>query len=149
MATDPAPTVTSARPIARHLPTAARLLLGLLFFASGVAGLVMTPPTLTSPPMPEGLVALMNGFMKSGYLFQLLKTTETAVGLALLANRFVPLALTVLAPVTVNIVAVHLLLEHSGLPVAAVVLALHGYLAWSYREHYRPLLVAKASPSRG
>jgi hypothetical protein len=99
--------------------------------------------------MAEGLVALMNGFMKSGYLFQLLKTTEAVVGLALLANRFVPLALTVLAPVTINIVAVHLILEHSGLPVAAVVLVLHVYLAWSYRERYRTLLVARASPATG
>jgi uncharacterized membrane protein YphA (DoxX/SURF4 family) len=134
----------SARP--RRLPTAARLLLGLVFFGSGLAGLLMPLPELKSPPMSEGLVALLNGFVKSGYLLPLLKATETVVGALLLANRFVPLALTVLAPLVVNIVAVHLLLDRSGLPMAVVVLALHLYLAWTYREAYRPMLAARVTP---
>jgi hypothetical protein len=145
---NPLPLPASApRSLARHLPTAARLLLGLVFFGSGLAGLLMKPVEPTSPPMPEGLVALMNGFMKSGYLFHLLKATETATGLLLLSNRFVPLALTILAPIIVNIVAVHTLLLLSGLPVALVVLGLELYLAWSYREAYRPLLTARARPA--
>jgi uncharacterized membrane protein YphA (DoxX/SURF4 family) len=144
MTTDAAPAAPTSR--LRHLVTVARLLLGLVFLGSGLAGLLMAPPPVTSPPMSEGLVALFNGLVKSGYLLQLIKVTETAVGALLLANRFVPLALAVLAPVVVNIVAVHLVLEPSGIPVAAVVLALHLYLAWSYREFYRPMLVARARP---
>lgn len=126
-----------------RLVTACRLLLGLVFLGAGLVGLFTTPPAPTSPPMRPGMVALFNGLVGSGYLLQLLKVTETAVGAALLANRFVPLALTVLAPITVNIVAVHLLLAPEGLPVAAAVLALHLYLAWSYRDVYRPLLAAR------
>ncbi len=152
MATDttlaPDPSATAApRSMTRHLPTAARILLGLVFFGSGLAGLVMAPPALTSPPMPERLVALFNGFLQAGYLLPLIKVTETLAGALLLANRFVPLALTVLAPVVVNIVAVHAFLEHSGLPLAVVIVALHLYLAWSYRALYRPMLAARATPS--
>jgi uncharacterized membrane protein YphA (DoxX/SURF4 family) len=144
MATDAAPPAPLSR--LRHLPALARILLGLVFLGSGLAGLLMTPPALTSPPMPEGLVALFNGFVRSGYLLQLIKVTETAVGLLLLANRFVPLALAVLAPLTVNIVAVHLVLQPSGLPIALAVLALHLYLAWTFRAAYRPMLEARARP---
>jgi uncharacterized membrane protein YphA (DoxX/SURF4 family) len=126
-----------------RLVLVARLLLGLVFFGAGLAGLLMAPQTPTSPPMKPGMVALFNGLVGSGYLLPLLKVTETVVGALLLANRFVPLALTVLAPITVNIVAVHLLLAPEGLPVAAAVLALHLYLAWSYRDVFRPVLAAR------
>ncbi len=127
-----------------RLVLVARLLLGLTFFGAGLAGLLMAPQTPTSPPMKPGMVALFNGLVGSGYLLPLLKVTETVVGALLLANRFVPLALIVLAPITVNIVAVHLLLAPEGLPIAAAVLALHLFLAWSFREVFRAVLVARA-----
>lgn len=148
MATTTAAPLPAAGPgvTARRLAIAARLLLGLVFLASGIAGLVTTPPPVTSPPMSPGMVALANGLFGSGYLFQLVKGTEVAVGALLLANRFVPLALAALAPVTVNIVLVHVLLERSGLPIAAAVLALHLFLAWSYRGAFRAMLAARVEP---
>jgi hypothetical protein len=137
----------NAKSSTRFLPMAARILLGLIFFAAGIFGLLtvagvvpMKPP---SPPPPERAVALMEGMMKSGYLFALLKVTETVAGALLLVKRFVPLALAILAPVVVNIVAFHALLLPSGLPVAMVVLALEIYLAWTYRAVYRPMLAAR------
>ena len=141
--------VSASRPRVRHLTTAARIILGLVFVGSGLGGLLGKPPTLTSPPLPQGLIALFEGMVRSGYLFHLLKLTEVSVGLLLVANRFVPLALTILAPVVVNIVAFHLFLMPSGLPVALVVLALNVYLAWAYREHFRSVLVMRATPSSG
>ncbi len=137
--------VTSAgRAGARRLVLTARLVLGLLFLASGIAGLVM--PTPPSPPdASPGMVALITG-LSGSYLLTLVKLTEVAVGALLLANRFVPLALVVLAPVTVNIVLVHLLLAPSGLPIALVVLALHLFMGWSYRGAFRGVLVAKVGP---
>jgi uncharacterized membrane protein YphA (DoxX/SURF4 family) len=142
-------TTLAAPARAPHLTTAARIILGLVFVGSGLGGLLGKPPTLTSPPLPEGLIALFEGMVKSGYLFHLLKLTELSVGVLLVANRFVPLALTILAPVVVNIVAFHLFLMPAGLPVALVVLALNVYLAWAYRDHFRSVLVARASPSSG
>jgi hypothetical protein len=65
-------------------------------------------------------------------------------------RRFVPLALTVLAPVIVNIVAVHLFLAPSGFPLTILAVALELFLAWSYRAAFRSLLRARtdAAPAR-
>ena len=68
--------------------------------------------------------------------------TQLIVGTLLLANRFVPLTLALLAAFVVNSVAFHAFLERSGLPVAFAVLALEVYLPWVYRKgvplHARP-----------
>jgi hypothetical protein len=86
----------------------------------------------------------------SGYFLPLLFGTNTITGAALLIGRFVPLALTVLAPVIVNIVAVHLFLDPSGFPLTILVVALELFLAWSYRAAFRSLLRAgnDAAPAR-
>jgi len=117
------------------------------FLASGIFGLVVPPPPLP-PGTPPGMVALFTGLTGS-YLLTLVKLTEAAVGALLLANRFVPLALLALAPVTVNIVLVHLLLAPSGLPIAVVVLALHLFMGWSYRGTFRGVLAARVEPGSG
>ncbi|HLP24444.1 MAG TPA: DoxX family protein, partial [Acidobacteriota bacterium] len=93
--------------------------------------------------LPPKLVAFDAGLRSSGYLFELIKGTETAMGVLLLLNRFVPLALVILAPIVLNIVLVHLLLAPSGLPIAVVVLALELYLAWVHRRAFAPLLRAR------
>jgi hypothetical protein len=62
------------------------------------------------------------------------------VGALLLANRFVPLALVLIAPVIVNIFAFHAFLAPSGLVVASALVALELTLAWVNRSAYRSLL---------
>lgn len=130
----------------RHLPTIARILMGLMFFVFGLNGFLNFIP----PPkegMPEGAMAFAGAMMKTGYLMQLIKGTEVIVGLLLLLNRFVPLALALIAPVVVNIVAFHAFLAPSGLCMAIVILFLELYLAWAYRAAYRPMLAARVTPS--
>jgi uncharacterized membrane protein YphA (DoxX/SURF4 family) len=130
---------------ARHIPTAARVLLGILFFASGLAGLLnMTPQPST--PLPEAAAAFGGALMTTGYMMPLIFGTQFTVGALLLANRFVPLALILLAPFVVNSVAFHTFLEPSGLPIALAVLALEVYLAWAYRKAYRAILTPKTAP---
>jgi hypothetical protein len=116
--------------------------MGALFLLSGVFGLVMSPPP--TPGLPAGAIAFAAALTKSGYMMPLVSGTEAVVGLLLLANRFVPLALALLAPVVVNIFLFHLFLEPSGIPVAVVVGALELYLAWTYRAAYQTMLVARA-----
>jgi hypothetical protein len=84
--------------------------------------------------------------MATGYFLNLVKGTEVLVGALLLLNRFVPLALTILAPVIVNIVAIHAFLAPSGLGMAVVILGLELYLAWSYRSAFRAMLGAHVTP---
>jgi uncharacterized membrane protein YphA (DoxX/SURF4 family) len=131
-----------ARPIVRHLPTAARLLLGLTFFVFGLNGFFNFIPRPAEPP-PDAALAFIGALLKTGYMFPLIKGTEVLAGALLLSNRFVPLALTVLAPIVVNIVAFHSLLAPSGIAVPLVVLALEIYLAWTYRDVFRPMLAAR------
>ena len=97
-------------------------------------------------PMPDGVMALMGGFMKSGYMMPLIFGTQTLVGALLLLNRFVPLALALVAPVIVNIIAFHVFLMPSTIAPGIVVLVLEVYLAWSYRKAYLPMLVMRARP---
>ena len=128
--------------ISRFFVIGSRLLLGLIFFVFGLNGffLFMPPP----PNLPPGVVSFMTGMAATRYFFSLLAGTQTLAGALLLANRFVPLALIILAPVIVNIVAFHLFLAPDGLVLALLVLALELYLAWNHRAAYRSLLVARA-----
>lgn len=135
------------RSILRHAPTVARVLTGLLFTVTGLNGFLDFLPQ-PKDPMPSGALAFAGAMMATGYLFPLVMGTQLVTGLLLLANRFVPLALALLAPVVVNIVAFHLFLAPSGLGPALVVLALELYLAWTCRAAYRPMLSAKP-PAEG
>jgi len=138
---------TSAKKgFARHIPTIVRILLGLalVVFGSNLFLHFIPEPKME---MPEAVMAFVGGLMKSGYMMQLIGVTQLVVGVLLLLNRFVPLALALLAPFIVNSVAFHLFLERSGLPMALVFLALEVYLAWAYRNAFRPMLAARVTPT--
>ncbi len=123
----------------RVAPEVARVLLGLVFFVFGLNGFLHFLPQ----PPHEGVAAtFIGGLAASGYFFPLLKGTEVAAGALLLANRFVPLALVVLAPVVVNIFAFHAALDPKGLGMAIVLVALEIGVAWAHRKAYAPLFVA-------
>ncbi len=137
--TSPSPASTPSKPsrLGRYAPVVVRVLLGLIFFVFGLEGFLHFMPQ--PGPMPEKAVAFASGLMASGYFFKLLKGTEVLVGLLLLTNRAVPLALVMLAPITINIFAFHAFLAPSGVGMAVVILALHLYLAWTRRDVFRPL----------
>jgi hypothetical protein len=123
------------------LPTIGRILLGLplvIFGLNGFFNFIPPPPA----PLPAGAAAFASALVATGYMMQLIGATQLVAGLLLLANRFVPLALLLLAPFFVNSLAFHLVLEHSGLPMALVFSALVVALAWSYRRAYAPLFIA-------
>jgi hypothetical protein len=65
----------------------------------------------------------------------------------LLAGAFVPFALTLLAPIVVNIVAFHLFLAPGNWPVVAVVLGAEIYLAWVNRAAFAPLFARRRASS--
>lgn len=121
-------------------PHITRTLLGLLFLVFGLNYFVGLLPT---PPMEGAALEFMKGLAGTGYFFPFVKIVEIAVGIALLSNRFVPLALVVLAPITVNIALLNFILAPAGIPVTIVVLALHLFSMWSYRDYYRVVVSAK------
>src|SRR4051812_31851030 len=103
----------STRP---KLPIVARTLLGLgftIFGANFFLHFLPTPPT--SPEM--GAFA---GALFAGKIFLVVKVVEVASGLLLLGNRFVPLALTLLAPIEVGILTTHLRYAPEGIAPGAI-----------------------------
>jgi hypothetical protein len=120
-------------------------LLGLGFFVFGLNGFLGFMP---NPEHTGAAGAYLGGLAAAGYMFPFIKGTELVVGVALLANRFVPLALTVLAPVTLNILAFHLFLEPATIVIPLALVTLQLYLAYSYRAIYAPLLSATTSTPR-
>jgi putative oxidoreductase len=124
----------------RWLPTIARVLLGLVFLASGIFG--FATKFAFPPDLPPNLLTFVNGIAASGYFLPLLKGTEALCGLLLVSGAFVPLALIVLAPVILNIFLTHLFLAPEGLPLAIVLGLLEIYLAFfasPYKEVVRQI----------
>ena len=119
----------------------ARVLFGLAFSVFGLDGFLHFLPVPATPP-PDGAMDFAIALMKSGYMFPLIKGTELVAGLLILCNRLVPLALVLLAPVLVNIVAFHVFLAPEGLAIPVALVAVEVALAWAYRSAYRPLLAA-------
>ena len=136
-------TVPARTSVARHAPTAARVVLGHVFFVFGLDGFLHFIPPPPPGSIPQGAADLAMAMMATKYMFALVKGTELVAGTLLLANRFVPLALTVLAPVVVNILAFHAFLAPSGIVPGLVVAALGSYLAWQHRATFRPVLAAR------
>ncbi|HEX3771259.1 MAG TPA: DoxX family protein [Polyangiaceae bacterium] len=127
--------------ITKKAPAAARILLGLIFTVFGLNGFLHFIP---QPPLPAGpTLDFVMGLLGTGYFFPFLKGTEVLMGLLLLASRFVPLALTILAPIVLNILAFHAFMAPSGVPLAVVVLVLEVYLAWSYRGVFAAVVHAR------
>jgi uncharacterized membrane protein YphA (DoxX/SURF4 family) len=133
------------RRIAARIPTVARILMGVLFFVFGLNGFLNFIPQPATPP-PEPAMAFAGALMATGYMFPLIKSVEVLVGALLLSNRYVPLALALIAPIVVNIFAFHAFLAPSGIALAIVVLALELLVAWSFRGAFRSMLVSRAAP---
>jgi putative oxidoreductase len=112
----------------QKLPLIARLLLGLVMFASGITGLLNLVPM--PPDLPEQLVTFNRGLMASVYFMPFLKLTEAVCGALLLSGFFVPLALVILAPVVLNIFLVNAFMMPSGLPLVIVIGLLQIYLSF-------------------
>lgn len=123
-------------------PHVARVILGLIFVVFGLNYFLGFLGPM--PPPPERAAAFFTGLVSSGYIFPIIKSIEVGAGIALLTNRFVPLALTLLAPIVVNIAAVHFVLSPSY-PMPVLLLSLGLYLAWSYRGTFAPMLRARVA----
>jgi len=110
----------------------ARVLLGLMFVVLGSNAFLHF---LKMPRMEGPSGEFMGAMAGTGYL-QAVAAFQVAGGALLLIGRYVPLGLTLLGPVIVNIVFFHIFLDHNGLPLALVVAALALFLLWRYRANF-------------
>jgi putative oxidoreductase len=98
----------------------ARSLLGVIFV---VFGSNMFLHFIPMPPPPEGPARdFMTALFVSRHLY-VIGALQVAGGLLLLTGRWLPLGLTLLGPVIVNILAFHVLMAPAGLGMAIVVSA--------------------------
>lgn len=126
------------------MQTIIRLGLGLVFLASGLAGLLGLAGVLPTPAPSGAAAPFLDGLADAGYVMPLVKLVELGAGVLLLTGRAVPLALVLLAPIVINIVGFHAALAPEGLPIAAALAVAGGYLAWRERRAFAPLFVGLA-----
>ncbi len=113
-----------------------RILLGLMFFVLGLNNILHFIPM----PPPSGDALTWMGIMGSHHWMTFVGVVMTIAGLLLLVNRFVPLALTLLAPIIVNILLYHALLWPHGAGAAIAALVLELVLIAVYFRSFTPLL---------
>jgi len=120
-----------------------RVLLGLMFLVFGLNGLLNFIPA--PKDMPQEIMNVMGALMKAGYM-TVVSGAEVLVAVLLLTNRFVPLALALLAPIIVGIITYHVAMQPATIGPGMVVLLMELYLAWAYRGAFRPMLRMRTIP---
>lgn len=78
--------------------------------------------------------------MNDTHYLYVVSACQVLGGLILLIGRYIPLGLTLLGPVIVNILCFHIFMNHEGLPIALVVAALALFLLWRHRANFAGLL---------
>jgi uncharacterized membrane protein YphA (DoxX/SURF4 family) len=117
----------------------ARVLLGLIFVVFGLNAFLHFIPM---PPPKPGLATDFSMALFKSHYFYVVAILQIVGGALCLAGRFVPLGLTLLGPVIVNIALFHIFLEHSGFQPAVVVSVLALFLLRSYSSAFAGLVKA-------
>jgi uncharacterized membrane protein YphA (DoxX/SURF4 family) len=120
----------------------ARILLGLIFFVFGLNGFLQF---LSMGPMPAGLAGQYITVMMQSHYFYFVAAFQVAGGALLLIGRYIPLALTLLGPVIVNILLYHLLMNLKGMPLAIIVTILWGIVFYRNRQYFSGLFTQKTA----
>ena len=113
----------------------ARFLLGLIFLVFGLNGFFHFIPM----PPPTGVAGQFMGALFVSQYLVVVFALQLIGAVLLLINRYVPLALTLLAPIIVNILLIHILMLPSGLALALVVTALWAVVFLSVRSAFAGL----------
>jgi hypothetical protein len=117
----------------------ARYLSGVIFLVFGLNGFLHFIPL----PPPSGVAGQFMGALFVSHYLTLIFALQVIGGVLLLANRYVPLALAILAPVIVNILSFHALMAPSGLPLALFVTGLWALVFVHVRTAFAALFQAR------
>ena len=118
----------------------ARILLGLMFCIFGLNGFL----NFLHGPMPGGMAGTFLGVLIQSHYVYFVSGIQLIAGILLLINRYVPLALVLLAAVIANILVFHLTMQLSGIPPGIFAAILWLIVASRYRASFAPLFVANA-----
>ncbi|MGI8771300.1 MAG: hypothetical protein ACR2JE_07675 [Acidobacteriaceae bacterium] len=118
----------------------ARILLGLIFFVFGLNGFLH----FLHGSLPNGVAGAFIGALVQSHYDLFVAGVQLLAGALLLIDRFVPLALTLLGPILVNILVYHLTMQPSGAQPGIFATILWLVLAWRFRAYFAPLFAQKA-----
>ncbi len=110
------------------------LALGLLVF-----GLNKFVGFIPQPELSAEASDFMNSLLDTGYVLYVLGTLEILIGLLLLLKKWVPFALLVLVPISVNILLFHIFLDLPQIIQAVIIAGLNAVLIMKYWKAFRPL----------
>ncbi|MDJ0838468.1 MAG: DoxX family membrane protein [Acidobacteriota bacterium] len=122
----------------KYAAMGARYLMGIIFVVFGLNGFI---GFIELPPFEGPAGDFMSAMFGSGYLY-VVKALEVIGGVLLLVGKKVPLALTLLTPVIVNILLFHIFLDMKGLPIAVVLVVLDAILLYEHRETLGKVIAA-------
>lgn len=122
-----------------------RVLVGLMFVVFGLNGL-LPQPFIELPKPPEPALTFIGLLVTSGYL-KVVKLLEVFGGALLLSGRLVPLGVTVLSPIALNILLYELFLLGQPGP-GFLLVPLLAFLVWAYRPYFAPLFTVDAATGR-
>ncbi len=110
--------------------------LGLIFF--GLSKLIQFNFMPTHIYTGDAAV-FIDSLSNTGYILKFIGIIEIFIGLLLIFNKWVPFALILLAPISLNILMFHLFMDTPGLIVAIVIIVLNIMLIYKHWKTYRPL----------
>lgn len=119
----------------------ARILLGLVFVVFGLNPFLKFIPM----QMPPGTAGQFLSVLIVSHFVYVVGAVQVMGGALLLVNRYVPLALTILGPVVVCILAYHSLMDLRGLPLAIIAAVLWFVLFFRYRQNFSAIFAARPS----
>src|SRR6476619_7475687 len=116
-----------------------RFLLGFIFLVFGLNGFLHFIPM----PPPSGVAGQFLGAMFVSKYLLVVSGLQVISGALLLINRYVPLALTILGPIIVNILLFHALMSPVGIGLAVFVTILWGVVFVSVRSAFARVFDAR------
>jgi putative oxidoreductase len=119
----------------------ARILLGVIFVAFGLNAFLHFLPRW----LPPGVAGEFVGAMFQSRYIIFVAAIEVICGALLLVDRYVPLALTILAPIIVNILLFTFLLPPVGWQPGVLAAILWIILFIHYRKYFSCIFVQRAS----
>ena len=98
---------------------------------------------LPEPPWPQRAQEFLDALVNSGFVMNLIGITDVLVGLLLIFNRYVALALIIMFPILLNAILFHLILAPETMLFAVLGFALNVYLLFINKNRYGDLLLKK------
>jgi hypothetical protein len=136
--------IEKEKPVMKIVSVIARYLAGVIFLVFGLNGFLHFIPL----PPPEGVAGQFMGALYVSHYLWVIFAFQVIAGVLLLVNRYVPLAVAVLAPVIVNILTFHALMAPSGLPLALFVAVLWALVFIDVRSAFSGLFQSRLQPEK-